>query len=187
MTVSTRTLSDTVRRIAGCFTPRCRRSVRNRTPLWSILFAIALSFMVQGCSALNAGRWLGIVRTATDEKYYLLKEVFLTSGSAYTQKDAFDHTMNEVVNLFFTPRQEKNNYVAESIWTDPSGIEFRTIRTTYDVQVEQKKESGMSPRTGKQRVHTMSTREMFNHKPGLWKVALYIDGEMARRLTFSIQ
>jgi hypothetical protein len=187
MTVITRSLSRTVRRFEDRFGPWGGRSGRNRAPWWGVLCAIVLLFMVQGCTALNAGKWLGLLKTGKDEKFFLVKDAFLTSGSAYNQKDSFDHSMNEAINLFFTPRQEKNNYIAESIWTDPNGIEYRTIRSTYDIQVEQKKETGMSPRAGKQRVHTISTKELFNHKPGMWKVTLFIDGELARRLTFTVQ
>jgi len=28
---------------------------------------------------------------------------------------------------------------------------------------------------------------LFNHKPGLWKVVLYLDGELARRMTFTVR
>ena len=139
-----------------------------------------------GCGMFNLGKWKGIERTGADEKFYLLKDVFLTGGSAYNPKEAFDHTMNDSVNLFFTPRMEPNVYVAESVWYDPNGQEYRKIRTTYDVQAERKKgdERSKAPTT---RVHSMSTKELYEHKPGLWKVALYIEKDLVRRLTFSLR
>ena len=94
--------------------------------------------------------------------------------------------MNETVNLVFIPKLEKNTYTAESIWYDPNGEEFRKIRTTYDAQSESKKGEDRQA-SGSTRVHTMPTKELFEHKPGLWKVALYIENDLVRRLTFSLR
>ena len=150
------------------------------------LLAVASTLILAGCGVFNLGKWKGIEWTAADEKFYLVKNVFLTAGSAYNPKETFDHNMNESVNLFFTPKIEPNTYVAESIWLDPNGQEFRTIRTTYDAQKESKKgdERQKEPTT---RVHTMPTKELYEHKPGLWKVALYIDKDLVRRLTFTLR
>ena len=150
----------------------------------SVLLSAVL--VLAGCGAINPGKWKGIEKTSKDEQYYLVKDVFLTPGSAYISKQAFDHNMNDSVNLFFTPVNEKNHYVSESIWFDPSDQEFRTIRMTHDVQTESKQDL-QRKKAGTPRVHTISTKELFNHKPGLWKVALYVDGNLARRLTFSVR
>ena len=74
-----------------------------------------------GCGAINLGKWRGIERTGPDEAYYLVNDVFLTASSAVSQKEIFDHNLNESVNLHFTPRDEKNTYIAESVWQDPDG------------------------------------------------------------------
>ena len=139
-----------------------------------------------GCGAINPGKWKGIERTSSDESFYLVKDVFLSGGSTARPRESFDHNMHDVVNLYFTPRDEKNAYVAESRWLDPLGIEFRTIRTTYDKQQEGK-EGIDRPKGGTLRVHTMPVSELYAHKPGMWKVALYLDGKLARRLSFSVR
>lgn len=149
------------------------------------LLAIVLLANV-GCGVINPGKWKGIEATAKDEKYYLVKDVFLTAGSAYVSKEVFDHNMNETVNLVFTPVNEKNHYVTETVWIDPVDQEFRTVRMTHDVQAEGKRDQ-QRKKAGTPRVHSISTGELFNRKPGLWKVALYVDGELARRLTFSVR
>lgn len=148
-----------------------------------LLLALALS----GCGAVNLGKWKGFESTSSDEQYYLLKDVFLTGGSSVAHRDAFDHNLHEVVNLYFTPRNEKNTYVAESKWVDPNGLEFRTIRTTHDKKKEGKTGEERSTTGSTTRVHTMPTAELFNHKPGIWKVSLYLDGKLARRLTFTLR
>ncbi len=149
------------------------------------ILALAL-FTVSGCGVINPGKWKGIETTSKDEQYYLLKDVFLTPGSSAAAKDSFDHNVHETVNLFFVPRNETNHYTAESIWYDPSDQEFRTIRQTYDSQAEGKK--GIErQKTGTTRIHTLPTAELFNHKPGLWKVELFLDGKLARRMSFSVR
>ncbi len=151
------------------------------------LFVIAgLMAVCHGCGVINPGKWKGIEKTSADEKFYLVKDVFLTAGSAYTSKETFDHNLNDSINLFFTPTNEKSHYVAESIWYDPMDQEYRTIRSTQDVQQENKKDFERK-KGGTPRVHTISTRELYARKPGLWKVALYLDGQLARRLTFSVR
>jgi len=153
--------------------------------LWvAVLFTFALA---AGCGALSLGKFKGIEKTSADEKYYLLKSAELTAGSAALPKTTFDHNMNESVNLLFTVKGEKNYYVAESVWFDPLGQEFRTVRRTYDIQQEGKKEATPRAFEGTPRVHTVPVKELFDHKPGVWKVALYIDGELARRLEFSVR
>jgi hypothetical protein len=147
-----------------------------------VLLGIALA----GCGAINLGKWKGIETTGKDEEYYLLKSVTLTAGSTHSPKDTFDHTMHDTVNLFFVPRIEPNTYTAESRWYDPSGIEFRTVRQTYDRQRETKKGDDRD-QAGTTRVHNMPVQELYNHKKGLWSVALYLDGKLARRLNFSIR
>lgn len=154
------------------------------------LFLVGLffcsSFMSASCGVINPGKWKGIERTSADEKYYLVKDVILTPGSTYLSKEIFDHNMNDGINLIFTVVNEKNRYVAESRWIDPLGAEYRTIRATYDKQVESKQDFDRK-KSGTPRVHSITTKELFEHKPGLWKVALYLDGELARRLTFTVR
>ena len=141
---------------------------------------------VLGCGAINLGKWKGFERTASDEQYYLVKDIFLTAGSAFSPKEVFDHGLADTVNLYFIPKNEKNVYKAESVWFDPMGQEYRTIRQTYDLQQETKKGDDRQ-KGGSTRVHTMTTRELYNHKPGLWKVALYLDDQLVRRLSFTVR
>jgi hypothetical protein len=145
---------------------------------------ILMSLCFSGCGALNLGKWKGIERTSAAEKYYLAKEVFLAAGS--TRKELFDHTMHESVALCFIPANERNHYLAESVWYDPSGQEFKKVRQTYDLNAEQKRGEERT-KGGTMRVHAMSTAELAKHKTGLWKVALYIDDELVRKLTFFVK
>jgi hypothetical protein len=174
------------------------RGIRNETeepvnlhpmPLKGLFPLLALTitlFLLTSCGMFNLGKWKGIEKTSADEKYYLVKDVFLSAGSAYNRRDNFDHNMSESVNLYFIPKMEPNTYVAESIWYDPDGEEFKTIRRTYDLQSETKK-GDERQKSGTTRVHTVSTKELFDHKPGVWKVALYIGKDLVRRLTFSLR
>jgi hypothetical protein len=154
--------------------------------LFHLLVLASTLLLLGGCGMFNLGKWKGIETSAADEKYYLVKDIFLTAGSAYNRRETFDHNMNESVNLFFTPKMEPNTYTTESIWYDPNGAEYRTIRATYDAQKESKKGNDRS-NTPTTRVHSMPTKELYDHKPGLWKVALYIEKDLVRRLTFSIR
>ncbi len=161
---------------------RCVRVLKQSV----LVFLLMSILLTTGCGAFNVGKLQWLVHTPSDEKYWMVKDIFLTAGSAYTRKDTFDHNMNEVVNLFFMPKDERNRYVAESRWYDPAGVEYRTIRTTYDMQQER---SGGEERDkkGTTRIHTMSTRELVDHKPGMWKVALYLNDELVRRLSFTVR
>ena len=40
------------------------------------------AFAVGGCGVINVGKWKGIETTSSDENTYLLKDAFLTAGSA---------------------------------------------------------------------------------------------------------
>jgi hypothetical protein len=160
------------------------RPLRDRI-LRSVPVLFVLAAMI-GCGAINLGKWKGLERSSRDEEYYLVKDMFLTAGSAYAPKELFDHNVNESVNLFFTPRNEPNVYTAESVWYDPTGLEFRTIRTTYDKQKETGKGEERQS-TGTTRIHSMPTKELFQHKPGVWKVELHLDGKLARRMAFSVR
>lgn len=145
---------------------------------------VCLLFLA-GCNVFNFGKLLWIVPTAGHERYFVLKDSYLTAGSAAHPKDSFNHTMHETVNLVFIPKNERNEYAAESRWFDPTDQEYRTIRTTFDIKKEARE--GMERRKdGTPRVHSMPTRELANHKKGLWKVVLYIDNQLARELTFSV-
>jgi hypothetical protein len=125
---------------------------------------------------------------STEEKYYLVGEVYLSPGSAYSAKEVFDHDMNDVINLCFTPRNEKNHYVVRTIWYDPAGQEYRSIRRTYDIVREGRK--AVAPRRqgkGTPRVISVSVAELYAHKPGRWRVDLYLDGELAKKLEFTVR
>jgi hypothetical protein len=154
--------------------------------VFHLLVLASTLLLLAGCGMFNLGKWKGIEKVSSDEKYYLVKDAFLTAGSAYNRKETFDHNMNESVNLFFTLKMEPNTYVTESVWYDPNGEEFRKIRTTYDAQKETKKGDDRQA-SGTTRIHSMATKELYDHKPGLWKVALYIDKDLVRRLTFSLR
>jgi hypothetical protein len=151
-----------------------------------LLVLVSTFLLLAGCGMFNMGKPLWIQKTDADEKYYLVKDAFLTGGSAYNRRETFDHNMHESVNLFFTPKMEPNTYTTESIWYDPNGAEFRKIRTTYDAQKESKKGDDRQA-SGSTRVHTVATKELYDHKPGLWKVALYIEKDLVRKLPFSIR
>ncbi len=154
--------------------------------LFQLLVLAATLILLTSCGVFNLGKWKGIEKAAADEKYYLVKDIFLSPGSAYNRRDSYDHSMNESVNLYFIPSMETNTYTAESIWYDPNGEEFKTIRTTYDLQSETKK-GDERPKSGSTRIHTVPTKELFERKPGLWKVALYLEKDLVRRLTFSLR
>jgi hypothetical protein len=119
-----------------------------------------------------------------EQKYWLVKDVYLAAGS--THKELFDHSVHETASLCFIPSNERNHYVAETKWYDPSGQEFRTIRQTYDLNAEQKKGEGRT-KGGAIRIHAMSAAEMAKHKTGIWKVELYIDDELVRPLNFFVK
>ena len=152
-----------------------------RIPLIVLICMVLLS----GCGMINLGKFKGIEWTGKDEKYYKAKEIILSSGSMGKPREEFDHTMQEAVVLTFIPAREPNKYVSKTVWIDPSNVEFRTVRQTHDVQVEAK-EAFERDRKGTPRVHSMPTKELFQHKPGLWTVELYIDDELVRRRTFSV-
>ena len=153
--------------------------------LASLILTVALITLMQGCGAFNPGKFKWIEKTAKGEEFYLVKDMFMTPGSAHIRKQSFDHAMNETINLVFIPSNEKNTYVAESIWYDPSDVEFKTIRTTFDKEKENK--AGFErDKAGTTRIHTMPTKELHDHKPGLWKVALYLEGRLVRTMTFTV-
>jgi hypothetical protein len=154
---------------------------------WFHLLVLASTLLLlASCGMFNLGKWKGIEKSSSDEKYYLVKDAFLTAGSSYNRKETFDHNMNESVNLFFSLKMEPNTYIAESVWYDPNGQEFRKIRRTYDAQKESKKGDDRQP-SGTTRVHTVATKELYDHKPGLWKVELFLEKDLVRRLPFSIR
>ncbi len=142
--------------------------------------------LVAGCGVVNLGKWKGIEFPGRGEKFYLAKEVFLTPGSAYGPKESFDHAMNESINLFVIPRNEKNHYILTSIWYDPSGVEFRKIRTTHDLNEEGKKDIQRT-KGGTTRIHSLPTKMLADHKVGMWNVAVYLDDELVRKLNFYVR
>ncbi len=160
-----------------------------RHRLWNTnLFFVAVIGIViftGGCGAVSVGKWRGIERAAPDEAYYLVNDVFLTASSVSSPREIFDHNLNESVHLYFVPKDEKPTYVAESVWQDPDGQEYRTIRRTYDKAREQKQ--GEERRRSTPRIHTISTKELYEHKPGTWKVSLYLEKQLVRRLNFLVK
>ncbi len=174
------------------FSMACNLSgpLRTTVPLFRIALLWACVFMIgllsAGCGALGLGKYKGIERGAPGEHYYLLKDFALSTSSINKPRENFDHKMNDTINLFFILRNETPVYIAESIWYDPNEQEFRTIRTTYD-RAEETKTGIQRPKGGTTRVHSISTQELYDRKPGLWKVALYIDKELARTQTFYLK
>lgn len=169
----------------GCNLPgRLWPGILVSVPLFTVIVAIAM--LVSSCGVINLGKWKGIERTASDEAYYLVKKIYLTAGSAAQPRYLYDHMMQDTINLVFVPASEKNQYTTKTIWYDPAGQEFRTIRQTYDKRSEEK-DGTERPKGGSTRVHTMPTRELFQHKPGLWKVELFLDDVLVRRFNFEVR
>jgi len=153
-----------------------------------IAFVAVLSAIVaiNGCGYINVGKWKGIEKTSPDEQYYLLQDVWLTAGSAAHPRTSFDHAVHETVNVAMIPANEKNHYVTKTKWIDPAGIEFRTLRQTHDAKKEGDKFQQRNKK-GSTRIHMMPLYALYNHKQGLWKVEVYIDDKMARRLKFTVR
>jgi hypothetical protein len=163
-----------------------RAQESNCTSFLRIILLLPMAMvLLSACGMMNLGKFKGIEWTAKDEKYYKVKEIVLSSGAMGKPRTEFDHTMQDAVVLTFIPAQEPNKYVSKTVWIDPSNVEFRTIRQTHDVQVEAKEAFDRNPK-GTPRAHSISTKELFQHKPGLWTVKLYLDNELVRRLTFSV-
>jgi hypothetical protein len=98
-------------------------------------FVLIMALLIcSGCGVINPGKWRPPERPS-GEKYWLAKDVYLAAGS--THKELFDHSVHETASLCFVPAKERNRYVAESKWYDPSGQEFRKIRQTYDLNLAQ--------------------------------------------------
>ncbi len=148
------------------------------------LFCIAV-LLLSGCSALGLGKFKWLEWTTSAEKYYLLKNGFLAAGSSLNPRDSFDHHMYDNVSFCFVPANEKNHYVSKTLWYDPLGQEFRAIRQTHDKQQETKRGTERNPQ-GTTRIHSIPLKELYEHKPGLWKVELYLDDALARRLPFTV-
>lgn len=121
-----------------------------------------------------------------DVEHHLLKKIGLTSYSSAYPRKVFDHDLDEEVNLTFVPDNEKNDYVSRTVWFDPLGEEFRTIRQSYK-KVRETLDTLERPKGGSTRTHTMSVKEMWEHRPGMWTVELYLDDRLARRLTFNVR
>ena len=71
------------------------------------MVAIIILMFTGGCGAINVGKWRGIERTAPDEAYYLVNDVFLTASSASSPREIFDHNLNESVHLYFSPQRRE--------------------------------------------------------------------------------
>ncbi len=146
---------------------------------------LSVSACLCSCQAFGLGKFKGLERTDADEKYYLIKSIFLSGGATLTPRSGFDHNMHDVVCMFFIPSREKGHYVSKTVWYDPMGQEFRTIRQTHDKQEESK--SGVERKAdGTMRSHCMPVKRLYDHKKGRWKVELYIDDDLARRMTFTV-
>jgi hypothetical protein len=142
--------------------------------------------ILSGCGAINLGKYKGIERTDSDENYYLVKNIYLSAGSSAIPKTYFDHTVHGSVNVVFTANNEPNHYVSKTIWYDPTGAEFRTIRQTHDKKVEGDK-GEWEPKGGATRIHSIPLKDLAQRQTGLWKVELYMDDKLARRLTFTVR
>jgi hypothetical protein len=151
-----------------------------------LLVACLIGLVLSGCGVINPGKFKWIERTDKDEKYYLVKSAILTAGSVALPREHFDHAMQNSVNLIFKPAQERNYYVSKTVWYDPEGNEFRTIRQTHSKKTEGDK-GVRHPKGPVTRVYTMPLYDLWKHKPGLWKVELFIDDQLARRLTFTVR
>jgi hypothetical protein len=142
--------------------------------------------LVAGCGAFSFGKLKWIEKTDSDEKFYLLKQAYLSGGSPQP-RTSFDHTILDTVYLIFVPANEKGHYVTKSVWYDPSGAEFRTIRETHDRQEETSRGEERNEKKGTTRMHSISLLDLYHHMPGRWKVKLYIDSDLARKLDFSVR
>jgi hypothetical protein len=165
--------------------------MRTNTRPWilkSILSSLCLTLIltVYGCSALNLGELLWPKWPKPGIKHWLVKDAKLTGGSSSAQRDDFDHMMFRSVNVIFVPKNEKNHYVSKITWYDPSGTEFRTIRQTHDIQQETSVGEERTPE-GSTRVHSLRSKDLYDHKPGRWKVELFLDDELALRFEFTIR
>lgn len=150
------------------------------------LFVILVVLATTGCGMINPGKFIGIEHTDSDEQFYLIKKLWLTAGSTAHPRTFFDHAMQDGVYVVFVPANEPNHYVTKTVWYDPMGNEFRTIRQTHDKQAETAK--GIDrPKSGSTLIHMMPLQDLWKHKPGLWKVEVYIDNKLARRLTFNVR
>jgi hypothetical protein len=158
---------------------QCRSAYRYALLIMSIM-------LITSCKTFLPNPIHLIVQTYSDEQYWLVKNVVLSAGTLTRPKKDFDHTIQDAVVLTFVPTQEPNKYESKTVWKDPSNVKFRTIRQTHDVQVEAKKAEFREPK-GTPRVHSMPTKVLYDHKPGLWTVELYLDNRLARRLTFTVR
>ena len=52
---------------------------------------------------------------------------------------------------------------------------------------ERKNKESKERRSSTPRIHTVPTKELYDHKPGMWKVSLYLDKQLVRRLTFLVK
>jgi hypothetical protein len=121
-----------------------------------------------------------------DEKHWLISKINMSAGTASNPRETFDHAMHDNVVIAFQPANEKNEYITKTIWYDPSGIEFRTIRQSHSIRTENPDGTDRS-RKGTTRVHSIPLKDLFKHEPGQWRVELYLDDELARRLDFSVR
>lgn len=164
-----------------------RRVTPRKMSFFLAIVAVLPLIAFCGCSqVLGIGKFKGIEKTAADEHYYLVKSPFLSGGSQAHPREDFDHKLQDNVVLSFTVPNEKHYYVTKSKWLDPSGHEFRTIRQTHD----KKKENDQAedrPKGGSRRFHSIPTKTLADHKTGLWTVELFIDDQLARRLTFTVR
>ncbi len=154
--------------------------------LIKMLLPVMTACLVCACSAINVGKWKGIEDADSDEKHWLVSKINMSAGSASSPRDVFDHAMHDQVVLMFVPANEKNEYVTKTIWYDPAGIEFRTIRESHNVRTESP-DGSERPKEGTTRVHAIPLKDLYEHKPGRWTVELYLDDELARRLEFVVR
>ncbi len=159
---------------------------RRRSRRAALHMTLLVSFLLSGCGAFNLGEITWLKKTDPDVEYWHLKKAVLTAGSVAHPRDSFDHTLQPRVFVIFTPANEKNKYHTKTIWYDPSGQEYRTIRQTHDKK-EIEDQGEHRPQGGSVISHSMSTKELYDHEPGLWKVEIYYEDDLARRMDFTVR
>ncbi|MEW6349222.1 MAG: hypothetical protein AB1646_09180 [Thermodesulfobacteriota bacterium] len=163
-------------------------SVRSRWWILGLAVSAATALMA-GCSIprLPTPHPSSLIEeTDPDEQPRLVKDFFLSSGSIWNHKKTFRKDMEDVVVLYFVPSNEPPRYVSKTVWYDPMDIEYSAKRQTHDLQEESKTGEQRDPK-GTRRSHSVSVRALHDHKPGLWKVELFLDDVLARRKRFSVE
>ncbi len=159
--------------------------VRHSTASIGLLISILMGGLCS-CSLINPGPITPWVRTDEDENHWLVKNIRLGAGMSAANRSSFDHAIDDKIVLMFVPNNEKNRYVTKSVWHDPMGLEYRTVRQAHDLKTEIP-DGSERYKHGTPRFHTMVVKDLYRHKPGPWKVELFPDDKLARRLNFEVR